>query len=60
MAVRQREPCLLVGETGTGKTALVQQLAAQASRLQKRVTCQKSRITNVEQLTNAQYVEAYS
>ena len=34
MAVRQREPCLLVGETGTGKTALVQQLAAQASCLQ--------------------------
>ena len=30
-AVRQREPCLLVGETGTGKTALVQQLATQAS-----------------------------
>ncbi len=31
VAVRQQEPCLLVGETGTGKTALVQQLASQAS-----------------------------
>ena len=27
MAVRRAEPCLLIGETGTGKTALVQQLA---------------------------------
>ena len=26
-AVRMREPCLLVGETGTGKTTLVQELA---------------------------------
>ena len=31
VAMRQQEPCLLVGETGTGKTALVQQLASQAS-----------------------------
>ena len=28
VAVAMSEPCLLVGETGTGKTALVQQLAA--------------------------------
>ena len=27
MAVRMNEPCLLVGETGTGKTAMVQELA---------------------------------
>ena len=27
VAVRQAEPCLLVGETGTGKTTIVQQLA---------------------------------
>ena len=30
VAVQQREPALLVGETGTGKTALAQQLASQA------------------------------
>ena len=29
VAVQQREPALLVGETGTGKTALAQQLASQ-------------------------------
>ncbi|KAL8829768.1 MAG: hypothetical protein Q9170_006033, partial [Blastenia crenularia] len=28
MAVKMAEPCLLVGETGTGKTAIVQHLAA--------------------------------
>ena len=27
MAIKQAEPCLLVGETGTGKTTLIQQLA---------------------------------
>lgn len=29
MAVAQHEPVLLVGETGTGKTTLVQQIAQQ-------------------------------
>ena len=29
VAVGQREPLLLVGETGTGKTTLVQQIAHQ-------------------------------
>jgi midasin len=32
VAVALREPVLLVGETGTGKTTLVQQLAHQVSR----------------------------
>ena len=31
MAASQQEPVLLVGETGTGKTTLVQHLAEQAS-----------------------------
>ena len=30
VAAAQREPVLLVGETGTGKTTLVQQIAQQA------------------------------
>ncbi len=31
VAISQREPLLLVGETGTGKTTLVQQIAHQVS-----------------------------
>ncbi len=31
VAASQQEPMLLVGETGTGKTTLVQRLAEQAS-----------------------------
>ena len=43
VAARQQEPCLLVGETGTGKTALVQQLATQASFICSRAMMQGHR-----------------
>lgn len=38
-AVQQREPLLLVGETGTGKTTIVQQLAAHVSASDKVCIC---------------------
>lgn len=39
VAISQQEPLLLVGETGTGKTTLVQQIAQQVSALPYSESC---------------------